>query len=112
MFKKKYNEIGMGERCIINGDTAITPYYYMRNGLLHVRYTVDRCVELSKEEENRIKAELDGKPEQKQEILGRNWNLLTVTVKRSIISDGIKEGDEKIKELSRKYNKWTQELNQ
>ena len=104
MFKKKYNEIEMADRCIINGDTAIKPYYYMRSGLLHVRYTVDRCVELSKEEENRIKSELDGKPEQKQEILGRNWNLLTVMVERSIISDGIKVGDEKIKELSRKYN--------
>ena len=56
---KKFNEIGMEDRCIVNGDTAIKPYYYMRNGLLHVRFTVDRCVELSKAEENQIKAELD-----------------------------------------------------
>ena len=104
MFKKKSNEIGMEDRCIINGDTAIRPYYYMRSGLLHVRHTVDRCVELSKDEEKRIKAELEGKPEQKQLILGRNWNLLTVMIGRRIISDGIKAGDEKIKELSRKYN--------
>lgn len=103
MFNKKYKGIGMKDRSIINGDTAIKPYYYMRNGLLHVRYNVDRCVELSKDEENRIKSELEGKPEQKQEILGRNWNLLTVMAERSIISDGISTGDEKIKELSRNF---------
>lgn len=103
---KKFNEIGMEDRCIVNGDTAIKPYYYMRNGLLHVRFTVDRCVELSKTEENQIKTELDGKPEQKQNILGKHWNLLTVMVQKPIITDGIKAGEEKMMELSRKYENY------
>lgn len=100
---KTFSKIGIEDRCIINGDIAIKPYYYMRNGLLHVRYTVDRCVELSKAEENQIKAELDGKPEQKQNILSKHWNLLTVMVRKAILTDGIKAGEEKMTELSRKY---------
>lgn len=102
---KNYNPIKIEDRCIINGDTAIKPYYYMRNGLLHVRYTVDRCVELSKTEENQIKTELDGKPEQKQNILGKHWNLLTVMVQKPILTDGIKAGEDRMTELSKKYER-------
>ena len=110
MFLKKINgnterkRYSVEERSIINGDVAIKPYYYMRNGLLHTRYTVDRCIELSKDEEYRIKEEITSTPQNKQSILAKYWNLLTVMVKKTIIFDGIKKGDERITELSRKYN--------
>ena len=103
MFTKKRNEIGMEDRCIINGDIAIKPYYYLRNGLLHVRHTVDRAVDLSKEEALRIKAELDSDPANKQQILGREWNLQTVMNEKLILTDGIKAGEDRMKELSSKF---------
>lgn len=103
MFTKKRNEIGMEDRCIINGDIAIKPYYYLRNGLLHVRHTVDRAVDLSKEEALRIKSELDSDPTNKQQILGREWNLQTVMNEKPILTDGIKAGEDRMKELSSKF---------
>ena len=103
MFTKKRNEIGMEDRCIINGDIAIKPYYYLRNGLLHVRHTVDRAVDLSKDEAMRIKEELDKAPAEKQQILGREWNLQTVMNEKPIIMDGIKAGEDRMDELSSKF---------
>ena len=103
MYTKKRNEIGMEDRCIINGDIAIKPYYYLRNGLLHVRHTVDRAVDLSKDEEMRIKEELNKDPVQKQQILGREWNLQTVTNGKPVIMDGIKAAEGRMDELSGKF---------
>ena len=100
MYTKKRNEIGMEDRCIINGDIAIKPYYYLRNGFLHVRHTVDRAVNLSKDEEMRIKEELNEAPARKQQILGREWNLQTVMNEKPVIMDGIKAAEERIKILS------------
>ena len=88
---------------IINGEIAIKPYYYLRNGLLHVRFTVDRCVKLSTYEEARIKAQLEGKPEQKQNILGKEWNLLTQFAGKAILNDGVMEGDKRTKEMTKEY---------
>lgn len=88
---------------IINGEVAIKPYYYLRNGLLHVRFTVDKCVKLSTDEEARIKAQLEGKPEQKQNILGKEWNLLTQFAGRTILNDGVMEGDKRTKEMTKEY---------
>lgn len=88
---------------IINGEVAIKPYYYMRNGLLHVRFTVDKCVKLSPDEEARIKAQLEGRPEQKQNILGKEWNLLTQFAGRTILNDGVMEGDRRTKEMTEEY---------
>lgn len=88
---------------IINGEVAIKPYYYMRNGLLHVRFTVDKCVKLSPDEEARIKAQLEGRPEQKQNILGKEWNLLTQFAGRTILNDGVMEGDKRTKEMTKEY---------
>lgn len=88
---------------VINGETAIKPYYYLRNGLLHARYTVDRCVELSEWEEARLKEELTAKPSWKQDTLRYHWELLTEQVGKTIMHDGIKAGEERMKELSRKY---------
>ena len=103
MYTKKRNEIGMEDRCIINGDIAVKPYYYLRNGLLHVRYTVDRAVNLSKDEEMRVKEELTEAPVQKQQILGREWNLQTVMNEKPIIMDGIKAAEERMNELSSRF---------
>lgn len=93
------------ERCLVNGEVAVKPYRYMRNGLLHIRYTVDRCVELSKTEEETIKNEITQHPENKQEILSKYWNLLTVMVKKPIIKDGIRAVDNKIKDKCMRYKK-------
>ena len=103
MYTKKRNEIGMEDRCIINGDIACKPYYYLRNGLLHVRHTVDRAVNLSKDEEMRLKEELTEAPSQKQQILGREWNLQTVMNRKPIIMDGIKAAEERMDELSSRF---------
>ena len=80
----------------VNGETAIKPYYYLRNGLLHIRYTVDRCVELSKSEEAEIKEAISKNPAGKMNILSDKWNLLTTMVERPIIMDGIAEADKRI----------------
>ncbi len=88
---------------IINGEVAIKPYYYLRNGLLHVRFTVDKCVKLSTDEEARIKAQLEGKPEQKQNILGKEWNLLTQFAGKAILNDGVMEGYKRTKEMTKEY---------
>ena len=103
MYTKRRNEIGMEDRCIINGDIAVKPYYYLRNRLLHVRHTVDRAVDLSKDEEMRIKEELNKDPAQKQQILGREWNLQTVMNEKPVIMDGIKAAEERMSILSSRF---------
>lgn len=86
----------------ICGETAIKPYYYMRNGLLHVRYTVDRCVELTPSEVAKLKVDITANPEKKQDILEEMWNFLTLSVERKIIQDGIAELERRIKEYGLK----------
>ena len=97
MKKDMYNKSAIDLRTYINGETAIKPYYYIRNGLLHVRYTVDRCVELSKAEELQIKADLTANSSDKQNILAKSWQLLTVFIGKTIISDGVAELERRIK---------------
>lgn len=87
----------MKQKIVINGETAIKPYGYLRNGLLHVRYTVDRCVELSYHEVASIKAEITENPSAKQEILLKEWNFQTECVGKTVIFDGIAEIDKRIK---------------
>lgn len=101
--RNERNEIGMKDRTVINGDVAIKPYYYLRNGLLHVRHTVDRAVDLSQDEVIRIKEELNKAPQDKQQILGKEWNLQTVMNERPVIIDGIKAGEDRMDELSSKF---------
>lgn len=86
------------KQTIIDGETAIKPYYYLRNGFLHVRYTVDRAVELSESEVQQIKNELEKKPYDKQGVLADSWNFLTKMVGKTIIPDGIKNFGERLKE--------------
>ena len=86
----------------INGETAIKPYYYLRNGVLHARYTVDRAVELSESEEKELKDKISLEPYNKQEILAKSWNLLTEFVGKPILFDGLKAGLEKMSEMTKK----------
>lgn len=102
MFEKKtkkqiYDESLFDLRTYVNGETAIKPYYYLRNGLLHVRYTVDRCVELSSTEIAQVKLDLTASPADKQGVLAKAWNFFTVTVGKAIIMDGIAELENRIK---------------
>lgn len=97
MDKKDLLNKGILQRTIINSETAIKPYYYVRNKLLHVRYTVDRAIRLSDTEEGRIKQEITEFPSKKQEILETNWNFLEKNVRKSIILDGIAELSKRIK---------------
>lgn len=87
----------MKQKLVINGETVIKPYYYLRNGLLHVRYTVDRCIELSGSELERIKAKVTENPSSKQEILLNEWNFQIECVGKTVIFDGIAEIDKRIK---------------
>lgn len=96
--KDIYNNSILDLRTHICGETAIKPYYYMRNGLLHVRYTVDRCVELTPSEVAKLKVDITANPEKKQTILEEMWNFLTLSVERKIINDGIAELERRIKE--------------
>ena len=102
MFKTKkemYDESLFDKRTYINGETAIKPYYYLRNGSLHVRYTVDRCMKLSSSEVAKLKAELTASPSYKQSILRKAWSFFSVTVGKEIIHDGIAELEKQIKEF-------------
>lgn len=82
-------------RTHINGETAIKPYYYFRCGVLHVRYTVDRAIELSPAEIAKLKVDMT--TGEKQEVLGKTWNMLEHCVERPIIEDGIAYVDKKLK---------------
>lgn len=95
--KDMYNSSPVDLRTYINGETAIKPYYYFRNGLLHVRYNVDRCVELSSAEQTKLKLELTTSYD-KQDVLAKTWNFLTECVGKLIIMDGIAEIEKRIKE--------------
>ena len=100
--KDMYDNSVLDLRTHICGETAIKPYYYMRNGLLHVRYTVDRCVELTPSEVTKLKVDITANPEKKQTILEEMWNFLTLSVERKIIHDGIAEMERRIKEYGLK----------
>jgi hypothetical protein len=85
-------------RTHINGETAIKPYYYVRNGLLHVRYMVDRCIELSRAEEERVHSDITRSPALKQDILAKEWDFQSELVGKAVIHDGIEEMDKRLRE--------------
>lgn len=104
MFKTKkemYNESLFDMKTCINGETCIKPYFYLRNGLLHVRYTVDRCMKLSATEVAGLKVSLTASPADKQDILKKAWNFFTNAVGKEIIMDGIAELERQIKEFKK-----------
>ena len=78
-------------------EIAMKPYYYFRNRMIHIRYGVDRCIELSPAESARLKVELTTSGRDKQEILADAWNLFTGFVGKTVIRDGITEIEKRIK---------------
>ena len=90
------NNLGSEFRTIICNETAIKPYAYLRNDLLHVRYTVDRCIELTPTEVAKLKVDMTCGD--KQEVLLKAWDLQEKFVKKPVIMDGIVEVDKRIKE--------------
>lgn len=97
--KDEYNESLFDKRTYINGETAMKPYYYYRNGTLHVRYNVDRCIELSETESEALKKQMSENPVDKQGVLENAWSFFSMTVGKPVIHDGIQYLENKIKEL-------------
>lgn len=95
--KDMYNASPVDLRTYINGETAIKPYYYFRNGMLHVRYNVDRCIELSPSESAKLKVDLTSSGKGKQEVLAEAWNFFTTCVDKPVITDGIAEIEKRMK---------------
>ena len=94
--KDTYNENPLiVRRTHINGELAIKPYYYLRCGVLHARYTVDRAIELTSTEVAKLK--VDMATGDKQEVLGKTWNFFEYTVGKPIIEDGIAYVDKRLK---------------
>lgn len=79
----------------VEGELAIKPYYYFRNGYLHIRYNVDRAIELSETESAALKLEMTANPADKQSVLAKAWNFFEKTVCKSVIYDGLKEIEKK-----------------
>ena len=84
-------------------ETGIKPVFFLKGKRLFVRYTVDRAVELSTAEESKLKVDMSMNPAQKQQILGREWNLQTVMNEKPIIMDGIKAAEERMDVLSSRF---------
>ena len=80
-------------------ETAIKPVFFLKGKRLFVRYTVDRCIQLSKDEEKRLKNEMTEKPYDKQEILESAWKFYADYVKKTVIQDGIAYADKLIERL-------------
>lgn len=57
-------------------------YFYLRNGILHRKYTVDEAVKVSKDEEARILGEMSRYPYAKQEVYDKYWSLYVHTMGR------------------------------
>ena len=87
------------KRLIVDGNVAIKPYLYIRNSKLHVRYTCDKCVELTEAEEKTVFARLTEHPEKKQEILSELWSVTSLTERP--IYDGIHTADKIMNEKRR-----------
>lgn len=104
MKKDMYNASPVDLRTYIAGELAIKPYYYLRNGLLHVRYTVDRCMELTSTENAKLKMELTANSQDKQKILEKAWNMFEQFVKKEIIPDGITEIEKRMEEDNGRKN--------
>ncbi len=96
--KQIYNESDSDLRTYINGELAIKPYYYYRNGLLHVRYLVDRCFELTQEEADNLKKEISRTQDnsEKQIVLANTWKDLSDNPDKTLFNNGIAKLEEKM----------------
>lgn len=59
-------------------------YFYLRSRKLHCIKTVDYAVDLSEDEDKRLKEEIAGNPSNKVKILNGFWDFLTKTVKKKV----------------------------
>lgn len=100
MTKKGMYNKHLADVHIINGETAVKPYWYLRNGLLHVRYNVDRCIQLSPDEVQKLKDDLTDNPAEKQIILEKAWSFFSDCVGKSVIFDGIAEIEKRVKRVT------------
>ena len=80
-------------------ETGIKPVFFLKGKRLFVRYTVDRAVNLSKDEESKIKVDMSMNPADKQSVLAKAWNFMTACVGKAIIMDGVAVADKKMEEL-------------
>lgn len=94
-FSKHKNNDFVDNRIYVEGELAIKPYYYFRNRYLHIRYNVDRAIELSETESAELKLEMTANPADKQSVLAKAWNFFEKTVGKPIIYDGLKEIEKK-----------------
>lgn len=93
----------MYKNLYVQGEKAIKPYFYARNGLLHVRYTVDRCMELSPSEVEKMKEDFSRNPSYKQKILEELWAFLEKTVNKTVYMNGLEKSMEVIGEQKSRY---------
>ena len=94
-FSKHKNNNFVDNRTYVQGELAIKPYYYFRNGYLHIRYNVDRVIKLSETESVKLKLEMTANPADKQSVLAKVWSFFEKTVGKPIIYDGLKEIEKK-----------------
>lgn len=84
----------------IDGIKVSKPYFYVRNGLLHVKGNFDKCMELSQSEVKMLKDWLQTasyESEEKQEILYNFWQFCERELKKPVIQDGLSEIEKRIK---------------
>lgn len=86
------SELIKSKRLIVDGNVAIKPYLYVRNKMLHVRFTADKCIALTEAEEKELYKRLTERPEKKQEILAEYWSVTANMIERPLY-DGIKVAD-------------------
>ena len=89
----------------VNGETAQMPYYYIRNGLLHIKYEVDRCIILKPEEAEEVKARIIARPKQKQAILADAFHYYADVCGKKVEKDGIECADRNLMRLKAEYGR-------
>lgn len=92
--------MGNYKNVYIEGVKVSKPYFYLRNGLLHVKGNFDKCIELSPSEVKKLKDFLSSAsygPEEKQDILYAFWQFCEKGLKKTVIQDGLSEIERRIK---------------
>lgn len=92
--------MGNYKKVYIEGIKVSKPYFYYRNGLLHVKGNFDKCIELSPSEAESLKDKLASASygaEEKQDILYAFWQFLEKGLGKPVIQDGLSEIERRIK---------------
>lgn len=92
--------MGNYKNVYIEGIKVSKPYFYLRNGLLHVKGNFDKCIELSPSEAERLKDKLSSASygaEEKQDILYNFWQFCERELKKPVIQNGLSEIERRIK---------------